>query len=152
MSRMFSGFKSQWISLAFLSTFSESISCCANTRTRLILNPLKLLRLISSYRLLLNSSNTRHRCCLCTKRSFNFKRLCESVGSTLVLRCSRIDTSIMLCLRYAGLFFMTLTATISFVFMFWHLTTWPNVPWPKTSSTKYRRCSSTPKMSLTNKM
>lgn len=43
----------------------------------------------------------------------------------------------MLCWKYAGLFLTTFTATISCVFMFWHLTTWPNVPWPSTSRIRY---------------
>ena len=50
---------------------------------------------------------------------------------------SRIVTSIMLCWKYAGLFLTTLTATISCVLRFWHLTTWPNVPCPSTSRIKY---------------
>ena len=41
---------------------------------------------------------------------------------------SSIVTSIILWLKYAGLFFTTLTATTSCVFMFWHFTTCPNVP------------------------
>lgn len=49
----------------------------------------------------------------------------------------RMLTSIILWLKYAGLFLTTLTATISWVFMFWHFTTWPKVPWPKTSRIKY---------------
>ena len=52
---------------------------------------------------------------------------------------SRIVTSIILWLKYAGLFFTTFTATISCVFMFWHFTTCPNVPWPRTSKIKYLR-------------
>lgn len=51
---------------------------------------------------------------------------------------SRIVTSIILWLKYAGLFFTTFTATISCVFMFWHFTTWPNVPWPRISRMRYR--------------
>ena len=46
---------------------------------------------------------------------------------------SSTETSIILWLKYAVRFLMTLTATTSCVFRFWHLTTWPNVPWPRTS-------------------
>lgn len=45
-----------------------------------------------------------------------------------LLTSSRIVTSIILWLKYAGLFLTTLTATTSCVFMFWHFTTCPNVP------------------------
>lgn len=48
----------------------------------------------------------------------------------------RIATSILLWFRYAGLFLTTLTAQMECVRMFWHLTTWPNVPWPRTSRIK----------------
>ena len=54
-------------------------------------------------------------------------RLIRDVGGKL-LTSSRIVTSIILWLKYAGLFFTTLTATTSCVFIFWHLTTCPNVP------------------------
>ena len=39
-SRMFSGFKSQCISLALLSKLIPFNSCCANTRTSVVLSPL----------------------------------------------------------------------------------------------------------------
>ena len=50
---------------------------------------------------------------------------------------SSIVTSIILWLKYAGLFFTTFTATTSCVFMFWHLTTCPNVPCPRISRIRY---------------
>jgi hypothetical protein len=53
------------------------------------------------------------------------------------LASSRMVTSIMLWLKYAGLFLTTLTATISCDFTFWHLTTWPNVPCPNMSNITY---------------
>jgi len=37
--RMFSGFKSQCISFALLSRHSPFSSCCAKTRTKVVLNP-----------------------------------------------------------------------------------------------------------------
>lgn len=40
-----------------------------------------------------------------------------------VITISSIATSIILCLKYASLFFTTLTATISCVFVFLHFTT-----------------------------
>ena len=39
------------------------------------------------------------------------------------LTSSSIVTSIILWLKYAGLFFTTFTATTSCVFIFWHFTT-----------------------------
>ena len=57
--------------------------------------------------------------------------------SASVLTNSRIVTSIILWLKYAGLFFTTFTATISCVFMFWHFTTCPKVPWPRISRIRY---------------
>lgn len=51
---------------------------------------------------------------------------------------SRTETSIILWLKYAVLFLMTLTATTSCVLRFWHLTTCPKVPWPSTSRMRYR--------------
>lgn len=41
----------------------------------------------------------------------------------LLRTSSKMVTSIILWLKYAGLFLTTLTATTSCVFMFWHLTT-----------------------------
>lgn len=51
---------------------------------------------------------------------------------------SSTETSIILWLKYAVLFFTTFTATTSCVFKFWHFTTCPNVPWPRTSRIRYR--------------
>jgi hypothetical protein len=44
----------------------------------------------------------------------------------------------MLWLKYAVLFLTTFTATTSWVFIFWHLTTCPKVPCPSTSKIRYR--------------
>lgn len=67
----------------------------------------------------------------------NTIRVLLSYSGEDVLTNSSIVTSIILWLKYAGLFLTTLTATISCVLIFWHLTTWPNVPCPRTSRMRY---------------
>lgn len=59
--RMFSGFKSQWISRASLRTVKESNSCAVNTFTSCVLRPWNWFCLMSSYKLDESSSNTRHK-------------------------------------------------------------------------------------------
>ena len=67
----------------------------------------------------------------------------ENFSDTLLKRhCSvstrsSTETSIILWLKYAVLFFTTLTAMTSPVLRFWHLTTCPNVPCPRTSRIRY---------------
>lgn len=46
--RMFSGFKSQWIKRALFSSTNPLSSCCANTRTSVVLSPRNWFCLISS--------------------------------------------------------------------------------------------------------
>lgn len=159
---MFSGFRSQCISLALLSRVNAFSNCCANTRTNVVLKPRNWFCLISSYRFTLSSSNTRQRCWRWMKVSlsrrmwwssflssllFSYARnqlpwiIMNQKGSmplTLIHTKSNTETSIMLWLKYAVLFLTTFTATTSWVFRFWHLTTCPNVPWPRTSRIRYR--------------
>ena len=60
--RMFSGFKSQWMTFCFRRNFSDVRSCDANLRTSPNDSPWKLLFLMNSYRLIDKSSNEMHRC------------------------------------------------------------------------------------------
>lgn len=154
-SKIFSGFKSQCINRALFNKLRPFSSCCAKTRTSVVLSPLNWFCLINSYRLTLNSSKTRQRCCRWMKVSFSRRRWWSSFLSSFVLSYGEIngmshnqakfpltrsstDTSIILWLKYAVLFLTTFTATTSCVFKFWHLTTCPKVPWPRTSRIRYR--------------
>ena len=97
LSRMFSGFKSQWISLALFNRLSPFRSCWANTRTSVVLNPRNWFCLISSYKLTLRSSNTKQRCCLWMKVSFNRRRWWSSFLSSFVFNYSKAS-AYFLCL------------------------------------------------------
>jgi hypothetical protein len=70
--------------------------------------------------------------CVKLERRVSVKNMGEKRAEGLLTR-SRTETSIILWLKYAVLFFTTLTATTSCVFKFWHFTTCPKVPWPRTS-------------------
>ena len=48
LSKMFSGFRSQWISLALFSKLRPLSNCCANTLTSVVLRPRNWFCLISS--------------------------------------------------------------------------------------------------------
>lgn len=86
-----------------------------------------------SYKFCSNISNTRHVWFLCWKHSNARTKLNSSAFSWL--NRDNIDTSIWPCRAYDGWFFNILMATMSLVPRFQHLTTWPNVPRPKNSST-----------------
>ncbi len=59
--RMFSGFRSQWMSRASFSTVSASKSWAVKTFTSCVLRPWNWFCLMSSYKLDESSSKTRHR-------------------------------------------------------------------------------------------
>ena len=46
--RIFSGFRSQWINLALFNKLKPFKSCCANTRTSVVLSPRNWFCLINS--------------------------------------------------------------------------------------------------------
>lgn len=86
-----------------------------------------------SYKFCSSISNTKHVWFLCWKHSNARTKLNSSAFSWL--RRDSIDTSIWPWRAYDGWFFKILIATISLVPRFQHLTTCPNVPRPKNSST-----------------
>lgn len=86
-----------------------------------------------SYKFCSSISNTKHVWFLCWKHSNARTKLNSSAFSWL--RRDNIDTSIWPWRAYDGWFFNILMATISLVPRFQHLTTCPNVPRPKNSST-----------------
>lgn len=86
-----------------------------------------------SYKFCSSISNTRHVWFLCWKHSNARTKLNSSAFSWL--RRERIDTSICPWRAYDGWFLRILMATISLVPFFQHLTTCPNVPLPRNSST-----------------
>lgn len=88
-----------------------------------------------SYRFCSSISNTRQVWFLCWKHSSARTKLNSSAFS-----CEsrdRMDTSIWPWRAYDGWFLRILIATMSLVPFFQHLTTWPNVPRPRNSSTSY---------------
>lgn len=123
--------------LASFKTQRASSNWAVNTRTRLMLNPRNWFCLINSYKFTESSSKTRHKCLRWIKVSWSRRIWCLSSISYRSFKSSRTVTSIILWLKYAGLFLITFTATIALVFKFWHLTTCPKVPWPNTSKIRY---------------
>jgi hypothetical protein len=75
--RMFSGFRSQWITFAPRSTLRDPSSCLRNTLTNDMERPLKLFWRSSSYRLMFSTSKHMHRCDRCTKWSI-MRTMCRS--------------------------------------------------------------------------
>mmetsp|Transcript_31001 Transcript_31001/g.77132 ORF Transcript_31001/g.77132 Transcript_31001/m.77132 type:complete len:302 (-) Transcript_31001:182-1087(-) len=143
---MFSGLRSQWITLAPRRVLSASSSCLTNTRASPMDSPRKLFWRSSSYRLMLSTSNTMHRWLRCTKWSIMRTMWQASRSSILVLSMCRMPISTCAWWKYAGWFLITFTATARPVPFSRHRTTCPNVPLPSTSRTSYsplRRSSAT---------
>lgn len=91
-----------------------------------------------SYKFCSSISKTKHVWFLCWKHSKALTKLNSSAFSWL--NRDNIDTSICPWRAYEGWFFKIFIATMSFVPFFQHLTTCPNVPRPRNSSTwKLRR-------------
>jgi len=86
-----------------------------------------------SYRFWPSISNTRQACPRCRKHSNAHTTLNAPAFSWRSL--SRIETSIWPWRVYEGWFFSILTATTSLLPWRQHFTTWPNVPFPRNSST-----------------
>lgn len=108
-------------------------TCCNIGRMYFNGNGENLFCFKKSYKFCSNISNTKHVWFLCWKHSNARTKLNSSAFSWL--KRDNIETSICPCLAYDGWFFNILIATISLVPFFQHLTTCPNVPRPKNSST-----------------
>ena len=83
--RIFSGFKSQWISLASFKIHKASRSWAVNTFTSCVLSPWNWFCFISSYKFDDKSSKTRHKWFLWMKESRKRRIWCSSWGSHCLL-------------------------------------------------------------------
>lgn len=130
--RMFSGFKSQWITFCCL----EYLNPCSIWMANLLISPRetpwKSFDFMNSYRFMLSSSNVMQMCFRNMKLSFNLIILFSSFGS-FSRKCLKILTSTLAWYWNFFLFRIILRAMKFLRLWSNHLMAWPKLPLPRKS-------------------